>query len=529
MSSNIRAGDNDKKPNASPVKWYLGIFIGFFIIFSGFSLATPLYGSADEPAQVIYAAAAVRGEFFEPPAYGPFYPKSNKSTPYVAVRVPYDYARSLIAPLCYVNNKRAPASCMPDFYKLSSKLVNSETYVGRYIPSYYVIVGLPSLIFPNATGVYLMRIVSDVLNAIFVSIGFYMLISYLKNWLFVVVAFLALTPACIYWASMVNPNGLEITTAFASWVIAGIFLVEKDRQRSYNLALFLLISLSCLTIVRALSPLWAIIIVSVVILVKPRYLFWLYKNKKVQLGILILFFAMLYALIWDITAGSLIFQNPYVISTPFYRDGFIGRFLISLKEIIAVYNQDIAVFDWNNLTIPKPVTIFWAGLIIFVILMSLLVQSVVQRLVTVILVIFSFFIPAFFNALEARHFGNWWQGRYGLPVVIGAIIIPGLFLANAENSKTVSKILKYLTPTKAIALTMVLAIITVFCLYWDVRRNAVGINGPLNIFGQTPWHGPLDNFLIFLPIVGYYILLVKLKGFVGQCRQKCDTIKIPSD
>jgi hypothetical protein len=490
---------------------YVFLVIGFFIILAAFSLSTPLFSSADEPAQVIYAAAAVRGELHNQPTYGPLYPKGLKSTPYVRVMVPQDYAVSIVAPLCYVKDPRRSASCMPDFFKFPTKTVSSETYVGRYIPTYYLIVGLVSLIYPNATGVYLMRLISDLLNALFLALGFYVMLRFKgsKNVLLAMAA--AVTPACFYWASMVNPNGLEITAAFSSWVIGAVLITENDLSNIKKLTNLLLLSLAALSTIRALSPLWALIILVCVVVFKHRQLLniSLFKDLKVALGVFIL--ALIYAIIWDLTAGSLIFQNPYVVLTPYYRANFFERFWLSTKNTIAYYNQDIAVFDWNDYEAPRWVSLVWTGFIVGVLAWAFKLQSKFERLVGLVLVVLSFLIPVFFNALEGQKFGPWWQGRYGLPYCIGVVIFYAVFVDRYKFKKfnITHFINRYLFEVGFV----ILSLLVIFCLYWDVRRNAVGTNGPLNIFFNTPWHGPLDNMFVFLPVFGFGLILLTFRFY----------------
>ncbi|HXY45618.1 MAG TPA: hypothetical protein VEH29_15635, partial [Acidimicrobiales bacterium] len=66
---------------AQPGKVFAVAFVIVFLNISAWSLATPLFASPDEPAQVIHAAALVRGQLIGTPIHG-------SSSAYTAVTVP---------------------------------------------------------------------------------------------------------------------------------------------------------------------------------------------------------------------------------------------------------------------------------------------------------------------------------------------------------------------------------------------------------------------------------------------------------
>ena len=98
-------------------------------------------------------------------------------------------------------------------------------------PMYYAIVGLPSLIVTSTTGMYLMRTVSSLLGALFLALAIMSVFCWSSRRLLQIGVLLAATPTAAYYASSVNPNGLEIMAAICLWC-SGIILVSERSEES---------------------------------------------------------------------------------------------------------------------------------------------------------------------------------------------------------------------------------------------------------------------------------------------------------
>ena len=112
---------------------------------------------------VAKAAAVVRGELTGRLIGGP-------SSPDGIVRIPAAYANLGTLVRCYQFHADTAASCAPP-YRASSRTVPDLIYNARYQPLYYLIVGLPSLFTDSSLGIYLMRLVSAALNALFLALA----------------------------------------------------------------------------------------------------------------------------------------------------------------------------------------------------------------------------------------------------------------------------------------------------------------------------------------------------------------------
>ena len=133
-----------------------------FVNMAVWSLATPLFASPDEPAQVARAVALVHGQLIGKTV-------KNDGNPITDVTIPKVYAAgSVYAVLAFRDT--VPASCTTRLTQ-SKAAVRTTTYVGRYPPLYYAIVGLPSLFTASSNGLYAMRLVSALLNAVFLALA----------------------------------------------------------------------------------------------------------------------------------------------------------------------------------------------------------------------------------------------------------------------------------------------------------------------------------------------------------------------
>ena len=240
-------------------------FALLFLLIEAWSLATPLMASPDEPAHAIKAAAVARGEFYGTPA------RATKQGPSseVTVRVPENIAGLGALPGCYATHPNVPASCAPTL-GASTREVNIATTAGRYEPLYYLIVGLPSLAWPSNTGIWLMRLVSGLLSALFLASAVESAAACKKRRLLVWGVAGAMTPMVLFMAGTINPNGLEASSAICLWTSGIALLAEQSVVADRRLLARVGISAAVLVQVRGLSPLWLFIIAVALVVLAGR-------------------------------------------------------------------------------------------------------------------------------------------------------------------------------------------------------------------------------------------------------------------
>ncbi len=134
--------------------------------------------------------------------------RCNKAV--TVVTVPESFAH-FTSPGCFLNPV-VPGSCDLGL-RGSGRDATVTTYVGRYPPLYYAIVGIPSLAWPTDVGGYLMRLVSGLLSSLFLGLALALAAVWSRLRLLVLAVVVAATPMVFIWGSVVNPSGLEVATA----------------------------------------------------------------------------------------------------------------------------------------------------------------------------------------------------------------------------------------------------------------------------------------------------------------------------
>lgn len=211
-----------------------------FCLSAAWSFATPIGAGQDEPAQLVKAASVARGEFVgSTPSgkslalaarnglaycrYVKFAHVCNRAV--TVVTVPQTFA-NLRIPACYRKRAKVPAGCAPGFSG-SGQETMATTYVGRYPPLYYAIVGLPSLAWHSDVAVYLMRLLSGLLTALFVGLALALATVWSRSRMLTLAVAVTATPMVIILGSAVNPNGLEVATAICVWTGGLILVLER--------------------------------------------------------------------------------------------------------------------------------------------------------------------------------------------------------------------------------------------------------------------------------------------------------------
>ena len=219
---------------------------------AAWSFASPMGSGPDEPAHLIRAASLVRGELLGTPLADTV----SATKAYVTVEAPQVFARLENDVVCFrYKPPSVPASCQGTLDGSSSE-VHVDIYVGRYSPLYYSLVGLPTLVAVNPAGMYLARLASGALSAAMLALAVVSLRRCRGAPLLAAGLALAMTPMVLYLAGVVNPSGLEISSAISAWVAVMALTSEPSETVPASVVGALGISTIVLMLTRGLSPLW---------------------------------------------------------------------------------------------------------------------------------------------------------------------------------------------------------------------------------------------------------------------------------
>lgn len=492
-------------------RWWMCLG-ALFVCFASWSVASPLMAPPDEAAHLLKAAAVARGQLFgHPEAPLP----NGQPNPQIQVQVPAGFANADAIWRCYTLYVNRSASCAPTLHYVASdaiggpqtasagQLVTVTTYVGRYPPLYYLAVGWPSLLFPSATGVYLMRLVSALLSALFLASAFESALVLANRRLAVLGVAVAGTPMVFYLGGTINPNGLEISAAICAWA-SGLALVKDERPGvDRRLLARTAVSAAVLVQIRALSPLWLALLVLTLLAVVDRHrLAQVVRDRTAWWWAALVAACSGFALWWVIRFHSLTIEpgvtNPAPPSTP-------ESHLVAIAFSFVDFEVRGMIGYLGRPDTPPPSLTVYLWLAMVAVLVGLGLCMGRRRDVAVLsgLIAATVLIPVAADAYSATRDGFAWQGRYTLPLAVG---IPILAVAVAGRQPTPSPVhrLRFLIPVGAAVAQMALFV-------WGLWRYGVGEPPPGHLY-----HLSLDPFRGWQPPLGAApVFLIFLVGLVG--------------
>ncbi len=450
----------------------------FFVAFAAWSWATPLFGAPDEAAQEIKAVAVVRGEWTGSNIGGP-------SDPYVGVTVPRAYAAPSSSWSCLTSTEKVPASCAESPAGGSSP-TRVETYVGRYPPLYYALVGLPSLATASATGIYLMRLVSAFLSALFLALAATSVVLWSRSAVILAGLVLAATPTLFFLGGVINPSGFEVSAAACLWCSALVLVLERSKDAPLGLVAIVALSASAMVLSRGLSPLWLALIALCLLVLAPKRFVSLLQHRRCRAAAAAITGCTVLATVWIVTMHSL----DVVPSLLFAPKGISDAGILEdvFGETPRFLTQTIGMF--GILTTPSPLytyVIWYVGVGMVAgaaVIMARYRQLAVLLGVTVAAIV----VPVLISASDVRKNGFIWQGKDGLPLAIGIPLVAAAILGRSlairrRSSRLVAVVVA------AIAIAQFVAFVQA------LRRNVTGLPGPLNYL-NGPWQPPLGALLV---------------------------------
>ncbi|HET9692095.1 MAG TPA: DUF2142 domain-containing protein [Acidimicrobiales bacterium] len=461
--------------------------------------STPVPSGPDEPAQVIQAAAVVRGQVAGRTV--------SPSSPTTFVRVPASIAALGTTPFRCDYTPTVSGACEPRLPAQPS-LVPSTTYVGHYPPLYYAVVGWPSLIDAGRLGVYGMRMVSALVGAVLLGLAVAVAAA-TGNRLLVLAVAAGITPDAIYLDAVVNPNGLEIAAATAAWAAALACLVVPGRPRRSLLAAFVAAEV-VLAFTRPLSPGWAVgvVAVSAAVLPAPARQAWRHRSVRVALGAV---------------GAAVVVSGAYVLLA---RSYLIERFplpsgtseLTAFRMVVGAVgswaDQMVGAFGAPDTAAPWLAMAVWGGGA-----MALLAAVAVgfppraRRTVIGLALLWVVVLPVAATSHDLRDasIGASWHGRYGEPL---AVSVP---MVAAVLARTTRPVVERLARTVPVALAVGLAGTQLYVL----RRYTVGMGGGLGLVPSGPgqWQ-PFAPALVLaaasvVTAAGWALLLRHVDGAAG--------------
>ena len=483
---------------------WLVAFAVLFIAEVAWTFATPLGSAPDEPAHLVRAASLVRGQLLGTPLPHPSHAQESMTT----VEVPEVFAGLSFKIGCFQFKPTVPAGCeLP--VTGSPQNVRIQTYVGRYPPFYYALVGLPTLAFVSAKGIYAARLVSGALSAAMLALAVRSLRRCRGAPLVAAGLALAVTPMVLYLASVVNPSGLEIASTISAWTAAMALASQAPEDVSPYSVGALGVPIVVLILTRAVSPLWALFILAAFVSIGPATsLRALLRRRCVRAWLAAWAAAGLAALTWDVAADPFL-TEPGAALPPHSTGWHIVA--LAVDRLHLVLTSSIGQFGWLDTPSPHGVVVAWLGALGAVVLVGVCLSRRRSAAVVVSNLVSWVVIPLALVIGEARHNGILGQGRDFMGLAVGIPIVAGFVAGERVGDRR--KMLRLSS-----GIITVLAVCQMADFYGTLRRNTVGIKGPLDAFATVwqVWHPPVPAVVLVvvftLAMAAFAVILSRAVG-----------------
>lgn len=392
------------------MKTRVGVFVAFFLLSACWALATPLFSAPDERSHAIKTAGTVRGQLWGGEVEG---------TSTTLMRVPRWLDPAVGTRDCHRYRTRADALCLPE--NLDTTAVGEvPARAGRYPPLYYLLVGAPTFLSDPATGLYLVRLLSAALGAVFLTVAFGYALRGRGTPALPLGLTAAATPMVFYLLGSVNPNGLEVAAAICLWVVGAVLVLDglpPDRTAARRLLVWLALAAAALALTRSASPAFAAGALGTLVLFGGRErLAGLALDSRVRkvLGVI--------AVVGAVAALMVVLSDPYPgpVETVDPR-GFPARFLRAVGRQDDYAQQMVGVFGALDTKAPWPVFALWFSAVTA--LVAATVRSHRRFLVIGLLILATVLVSIVAEATALGTMGIFWQGRYSLPAAVGVPIL----------------------------------------------------------------------------------------------------------
>lgn len=463
--------------------WFL---VGFALLQLAWFAALPPFRGADEVDHVYRASAVAHGDWASEPS-------SATLGTGALVRADREVV-SAARPACLSLEYKGPDDCGAAG---ASEGEGVPSAAGRYNPVYYALVGYPARGLQGTRAAIVMRSISAAL-CLGMLAG---VVASLSRWAGHrrLLAFgIGMTPTVVYASAVVAPNGLEMMAALGWWAALAGLASDDDPAHEAGYVALGMVSGALLVTLRSMGPFWALGILVVALVAWPSLLPRLRAVVRRPLGAAAVglgFVTGVASLAWVVAQRSLVVSQEGEGSALSW--GF--RVVRSLQEVPVWVLQSIAAFPFRNQ--PAPLFVYPCYLLVLsvLLLLGLRAGSARQRTAVVVTVTASFVLPLVITFVTLDLFGTAWQGRYALPLLLGATVVAG-------DAWSRSPRLRLSTSAALLAIGMLVAAHAagVIAVGWRSSSDGEWVTG------EGPMSHPPAWSVAVLAIAGAMVLVVPL-------------------
>lgn len=496
----VASNDSDQKPDKS-ARHALGrqtflIWLLAATVSGIWSIGTPFWSSPDSVAHEMYAYSLTHGHLWPERTTAEVGTGANGAvTP-----VPEGLFQSAQSVTCMIFQRGIPASCIkaPTANTTPVEYVNPA---GRYLPLYYFVSGLPTLLVDQVHAVWAMRIIPIALSALLISWAVTGALTFKRRSIAAAGVIAALSPMVIYLTGVLNPNSAEICGMIALCACSLAFINDPDSRIGQIMLRRAMLAAFIVATTRLLSPVWIVVWFLAFAALSSKSV-WVAMFRWINLKwVLLAFSGCVLSVVWLQVSGLSQFQNK-----PQFDYGLSLRLFLSQQWMDHwTVSQEVGSFGWLDTLLPQGSVNLYFFTAVFMIVASVVFLRFRQTAIVIALALTQYFLPLILQAIQWNTNGAVWQGRYSLPLTV-LVPITALFLAS-RTPGLVGRARRNLTWMIPSAVT-ILMFVQIQSYFLQLRRNAGGLpNGSIT---QGPWQPKLPPLLLVAMLVVCAVLIVVL-------------------
>lgn len=483
---------NGSRAPLSPRRVFWTAFSAFLILTTAWSLYNPLTASPDEQSHIKKAAATAYGQVF-----------NDKILVDRVVDIPEVYS-DVAYYLCNAFEPDTPISecddSLVDTQETASGWVEAPTPAARYNPLYYALVSWPALLSHDRASIYLMRILSGALASFFLALGFRSLSQARLSSLPFALAASGLTPMVFFLAGSVNPQALELSSAFALWCQL-LLVIRRTELEDLGPRMWMLAFIaSVFANSRGLTPFFMTLGLIGVVVLQPWARTWsIIRDRRSWLPILFTFLTTLAASVWILATGNLTSEEPPA-------SGVTARFVAmhTLRHTDDYIVHAVGSFGWLHAPMPLWAMLLFVSAFIASLLLVWIFAGCRERVVVFSsALLFCLAVPVLLHASQATSLGIIWQGRYILPMIILIPVMASFVLDDAAVFPAAP------TARALNAWAFVFWLVQADSILFNLHRQLMGVAGTWKLH-LSPWQPPLPLWTLPLVFGSSFVLIFLL-------------------
>jgi hypothetical protein len=429
------------------------------------------------------AVAIGRGQFFPPSRF-------TKIAYLDEVRVPGTYVAMSERSSCFTARPEVSAKCADDV-AIDRGLRPALTAATRYPPVYFLVVAPVTRALGAVQAIYGMRLLTAVMGAALLAVAFVTAQS-LGRWAVLGVA-AATTPMTIYLTSVVNPSGLELTSAIALWTLSCALARRRTIDRPVVAGVAVTFAVFANT--RGFSlPLAVIALVLPLAMTSRRRLEALAADRTVRRWGVVVGLAALAGASWGLLRGRVSRIEDTAVITVWE----------GIERTWTLFEECVAWFGLVEVRVLAAVFV-WLGLWGALLVLGIRRGTHRDRLVVGSLVLLGVALPVVVSLLGPPPIYRRFHGRYILPLWVGLPILCGVVASSGRDVVTRFARRGWALAGVLVALGHVIAFATA------ARRYAVGTDGSILYVIDPVWTGPAPAIVsLVLATAGAVALAVLL-------------------